>query len=315
MNNIKYKVIDKRHGEIHVIEKVHHLKKMDETAESAPQGSEAWLAKRRNFLTASAIASVIGKNPYESRRSLMRQKLFPIEKGSSRNNFATAHGHRYELEGIKAYEAMTNRKVLSFGLLESLNDGENFLAGSPDGITTCGRLVEVKCPASRTPEDKVPDHYMPQVQTLLHILQLPVCDFVQYVPDGTWQVSTLLITEVAYDPNFMLMNRPSLVSFWTELNKHKQELAENGTLGNDLLIFPVKRKRKAISLDGDKPRLTPICVEGCKITPTSVDLSLIKKEVEEEVEEEEELEEGSWGELPVELLLNFNMKEADLSKD
>lgn len=308
--NQQYKITDKRHGQINVTEKVYRLKTMDD-ANLAPQGTDAWFARRRNFLTASAIATVIGKSPYESRINLMRSKLVPTTKDSSGGNSYTAHGHKYELEAIKAYEAQTNRKCISFGLLESLNDGENFLAGSPDGITACGRLVEVKCPAKRIPIDDVPVHYMPQVQTLLHILQLPICDFVQYIPDTTWDSGTIIITEVKYDENFMVTYRPSLVSFWTELNNRKQELAENGTLGNDLLIRPlIKRDRNGINI-GAKPSsvLSPICVEGCKIRVNQNEIQ-IKDDGGENHEEEEE--EGC-SELPFELLLNFNKEEQKLS--
>ena len=172
-----------RHGRIRVSPHVKLLIDRDKQ-EFVPQRTEAWYEKRRNHLTASQISSICGENPYESRISALKKKIGAEPPFTG--NAATEHGNRYEDVAIVKYEKVTKEKVISFGLLSSLNDNEEFLAGSPDGITASGRLIEVKCPFRRKPNGKVPTYYMHQLQTLMHILRLEICDFIEYVPPGTW---------------------------------------------------------------------------------------------------------------------------------
>ena len=151
--------------------------------EKCEQKSEEWYRRRQQFITASTIASVCGDNPYEKRKTALKKKLAPDNAFSG--NEATRHGNEYEPVAIEKYERTRVERVFSFGLLTSLNPGEDFIAGSPDGITASGRLIEVKCPYLRTPNGTVPSHYVHQIQTLLHILRLDVCDYIEYVPE-TW---------------------------------------------------------------------------------------------------------------------------------
>jgi len=167
------------------------------------------------FMTASAVATACGANPYEKRSVLIKRKTgrAPAFLG----NIATSHGTKYEPEAIRKYEQTSGEKVLSFGLLQSMNTGEEFVAGSPDGITATGRLIEVKCPFKRKPTDIVPAHYVYQIQTLMHILRLPVCDFVQYVPETVWSEEIFIITVVPYDPYFWACILPKIQRVWTEI--------------------------------------------------------------------------------------------------
>ena len=70
--------------------------------------------------------------------------------------------------------------MLAYGLLRSQVEGQSHLAGSPDGITCCGRLIEVKCPASRKIiPGVIPKYYLPQIELLMHITGIRVTDFIQ----------------------------------------------------------------------------------------------------------------------------------------
>jgi putative phage-type endonuclease len=203
-----------RHGRVSVTPHVFRLIQRDR-AEACPQRTEVWYRKRRDHVTASMMATVCNANPYESRSSALLKKTGRGKPFTG--NAATEHGNKYELEAILKYEQQTNAKCLEFGLLESLNEGEEFLAGSPDGITTTGRLIEVKCPFRRTPTSKVPDYYVYQVQFLMHILQLRDCDFIQYVPQGSWAAETFIVTRLQYDPAFWFAKAPILRCFWDEV--------------------------------------------------------------------------------------------------
>lgn len=49
------------------------------------------------------------------------------------------------------------------GLL--IHEQHSWLGASPDGVTSCGRLMEIKCPYKRKPIPyEVPHHYWPQIQ-------------------------------------------------------------------------------------------------------------------------------------------------------
>ena len=60
-----------------------------------------------------------------------------------------------------------------------------FLGASPDGLTESGKIVEVKCPYTLKIQQKTRclEHYS-QIQTLLEVFDLEVCDFVQFKPAG-----------------------------------------------------------------------------------------------------------------------------------
>ena len=104
------------------------------------QKSEEWLSQRRRCLTASDAATVIGTNPYKSVVELVLSKIGMIARFTG--NASTKHGEAYEEEAVRLYEKQYNTKVHEFGLLP--HGTVEGLAGSPDGITQEGVLIEVK---------------------------------------------------------------------------------------------------------------------------------------------------------------------------
>lgn len=105
------------------------------------QKSDAWLAARRGKITASDAAAILGQNPYRSPIQVMRGKL-GLEETPFTGNEATRHGEKYEDEAVQKYEKDTGTRVRLFGLLP--HPTLPYLAGSPDGITEDGILIEVK---------------------------------------------------------------------------------------------------------------------------------------------------------------------------
>lgn len=226
-----------RHGDIMVTEHVFFLLEKDKE-EHVPQRTPAWHEKRKKHLTASTIASVCGENKYESRNSAMKKKL-GLEP-SFQGNEATEWGNLHEPIAIEKYEKKTGNKVLDFGLLESINKGEDFLAGSPDGITSTGTLIEVKCPFRRVPNGSVPDHYMHQLQTLMHILDLQNCDFIEYCPGTVWQDEILSIVHVPRDGAFWMRIYPKILSFWQDVT----DFENSGKMPVVTETQPKRRKTK-----------------------------------------------------------------------
>ena len=229
-------IMHERHGRLLVTEHVMRLFKIDQK-DAVQQRSPEWYERRQKRLTASQIASAVSENPYESRISLLRKKTG--NEPAFAGNAATEHGVKYEPVAIEKYEQITGERVISLGLMDSLNANEEYLAGSPDGVTANGRLIEVKCPVSRKPNGTVPAHYMHQLQCLMHIMQLSVCDFIEYVPEGTWTDEVFSIVEVKRDDDFWARISPQLRRFWDEV--------EDVRLGNTQLVEAkrITRKRPA----------------------------------------------------------------------
>lgn len=213
-----------KHGTVRVHPEVFELLEKDKR-EQCPQRTPEWLAKRKNHLTASQIASVCGDNPYDSRLSLLRKKIGfdkPFE-----GNAATAHGTKFEPVAIELYEKKTGNKVFELGLLKSRNEDEDFLAGSPDGITHNYRLIEVKCPFRRKPNGKIPRYYIHQMQMLMNILRVPVCDYIEYVPEGTWRGEHFSIVTLHRDENWWKERIPILRRFWDEVTELRHAIDNN----------------------------------------------------------------------------------------
>lgn len=180
----------------------------------APQGSDEWHAMRKRMLTASDVATALGENRYQSAKTLFRSKTnkIPYER-QFRGNYATRWGHRYEPVARDEYERRTGEFVYAFSLVS--HPTIPWLGGSCDGITATGRLIEIKCPTSREITHQVPSHYVPQVQTLLEVLDLEVCDFVQFKPAGPRQESMQFdVVTVKRDRNWFAQNLPTLREFW-----------------------------------------------------------------------------------------------------
>lgn len=104
------------------------------------QRSEEWFTARRTRLTASDVASVIGRNSFKNSMDVLLEKLGL--QNQFQGNEATQHGQLYEDEAISIYESQTGRRVLRPGL--EYHKSIPGVAGSPDGITECGVLIEVK---------------------------------------------------------------------------------------------------------------------------------------------------------------------------
>jgi putative phage-type endonuclease len=131
------------------------------------QRSKEWLELRENMLTASDVASAIGANPYEKPRDLLVKK---VGKRKWEGNEATRRGTELEPIARDLYDAQYSRKSHEIGLVQ--HPVHKWLGGSPDGITEDGLLIEIKCPLTRKITNKVPKHYIAQVQVLMEVLDL-----------------------------------------------------------------------------------------------------------------------------------------------
>ena len=157
--------------------KLIELKKLKLPDQRTPE----WYDMRKKRLTASSLASAIGKDHFTSRDELILSKLEPKPYES---NPITEWGVKYEDVAIMFYEELYNVKVLDFGLVP--HPEFDAFGASPDGICDdtgnleyIGRMVEIKCPPKRKFTATVPPHYKMQVLGQLEVCDLDECDFFQ----------------------------------------------------------------------------------------------------------------------------------------
>jgi putative phage-type endonuclease len=215
--------------------------------EYAAQKSQEWLALRGKMLTASDAATAIGKNKYETPDGLLLKKCGLGEKFMG--NEATRHGEKYEDEARILYEERHGEIVHELGLVP--HPEYNWLGGSPDGVTESGKLVEIKCPMMRAIEPCVPEHYMPQLQLCMEIMDLDEADFIQYKPaDFNWpRPEEFVVVNVKRDPEWWTTYFPVMRTFWEKVLYHREHGIEEPPP-------KLKRPRK-------KKETNPICEVEC----------------------------------------------------
>lgn len=152
------------------------------------QGTEEWLQNRTLRITASAVATLLNvgwanfrnpEAPFAQSDLMMLRKAGFVEPFAGSD--ATRHGQMLEPEGRLLYAQMAEEHLALFGLLIHRNYW--FVGASPDAICLrSGRLLELKCPKSRTVKvgNAILSHYWMQVQLQLEVCDAEECDFFEY---------------------------------------------------------------------------------------------------------------------------------------
>jgi hypothetical protein len=147
------------------------------------------------------------------------------------------HGTRNEERALVKYRRETrnsNVEIYAFGLVE--HPEHPWLAGSPDGITSDGVLLEVKCPPRRKiVPGQVPGHYLGQVQVLLEIFDLDHADFIE------WKEDEFNVVRIDRDREWFADALPKLKAFWDAVNEYKR-LQRKRSPEDDTAV-PVSPKR------------------------------------------------------------------------
>lgn len=140
--------------------------------------------ERDGRLTASLFASAIGIG-YDSRQKLWRQLTGREERFQGNAN--TQWGSDHEHDAILKYEIETGDMVMYSGKRQQflIHDKHDWLGCTPDGIVYKGQeslILEAKCPSSVELYQRIPDHYLPQVQGQMEISGLMKAHFVCWTP-------------------------------------------------------------------------------------------------------------------------------------
>ena len=163
-----------------ILKQIKYLKSLPNHKQKSPE----WFAHRLSMITASDLALSIGKSKYKSNLNnlILRKCGVDIPYIGSR---ATRHGVKYEDVAIMLYEIRNNVKVDEYGCIR--HKDISFIGASPDGICglesnnkqLIGRMLEIKCPFSRTITGIPPLGYTIQVQGQLEVCNLEYCDFLE----------------------------------------------------------------------------------------------------------------------------------------
>jgi putative phage-type endonuclease len=186
------------------------------------QRVDDWYEQRRYVITASEIGSLLGHNFYKSAEDVISAKtnaiVYKDKCGNAIHSDAIDWGVKYETEALDAFMKATGHKVIQTGLLR--HKDKPIIAASPDGITYCGRTVEIKCPYSKISKTlrQVPKHYEDQVMAQMAVTGLTQAYFVQFRPRGygdmgqkiAGQPQTLMYITVDYDSEWLEKAYPIL---------------------------------------------------------------------------------------------------------
>ncbi len=149
------------------------------------QKSPEWYDLRMQMLTASSDIPAIAGQCYNSKKRKWSRKqvldqlyLKKCGKGPQfTSNRFTLYGNKMEDVSLLFYRQKTGATVYPFGLL--VHPEYPFIGASPDGITSMGRMVEIKNPQTRKITGEIPDQYMIQMIVQMEVCQLSACDYVE----------------------------------------------------------------------------------------------------------------------------------------
>ena len=234
---------------MHAVSSVEHLKRVPQFEQRTPE----WYEARRHLITASVAASALYIKPYDSftgcpRKNAIDNTVYRTFKG----NVATQWGCDHEDMVRDRFDQIMGTRTTEYGLIRHIDvhgpeRGLSWIGASPDGITECGSMVEIKCPyRRRIIPGHVPHHYYPQIQVQLEVCNLPICFFVQWQPehlniDG---IEIFDITPVERDCGWFEKHKDTLYTFYLELQEARASYVEppppscliRDTLYNDMSI-------------------------------------------------------------------------------
>lgn len=200
---------------------------------------------RQNKVTASKISSVLCENAFKSDS----QMLDEFVNGSSfQGNQCTRWGETHEPAALDKFCEVTNHDLIPHidGKTLVMHPKYAYLAASPDGVTYCGKLVEIKCPWSKpvgTRARTVPAQYKAQLHLQQHVCDLDETFFVTYSPENhkcgkikhEGRPETVNILKFMRDPKWLHNNLPKIKLFLMNVeHKRRQKTKTLSEIYDDL---------------------------------------------------------------------------------
>lgn len=110
--------------------------------ENIEQHSEKWYQVRKGLVTASEVGSILGTNPYKNRKQLLMGKVGMGDEMGRFGQTATAWGNFHEDLAADRFAQLYGMELIHFGLF--LHQEHAWIGASPDRVTKCGKLLEIK---------------------------------------------------------------------------------------------------------------------------------------------------------------------------
>jgi putative phage-type endonuclease len=129
------------------------------------QLSKEWFAQRIGMITGSRVGAILGLSPYQKPEDVMRSMVREKFKAESEftGNVATQWGNDHEAQAIGDFVMEMSIEVEDCGFI--VHPEHTWLGASPDGLTSDGGILEVKCPYSQKIKTLAEQpHYYAQVQ-------------------------------------------------------------------------------------------------------------------------------------------------------
>ena len=151
------------------------------------QRTDAWHLKRGEMLTASEIYKALPDATPAQKHEIMMGKLVPRPRTEGPGPRALVWGTRFEPIAKDIYCRLSDFPMEIVDTTCIPHPTVSFLGASPDGIIMTeglrhGRLVEFKCPISRTFSDDtpVPHPYYHQMQLQMECTGMDLCEYIEF---------------------------------------------------------------------------------------------------------------------------------------
>lgn len=154
---------------------------------------ESWLARRRQYVTASEVSAVLGQSKFQTPQELFQAKINDVRTPINEH---MRRGIEYEDKIIREYGSAHLAPVRPWNRI-IVNDKYPWLAATPDGFARVdGRTVvlEAKAPARLVPAAAFSSYYETQVVTQLLVCGLEDGLILQGVPPLYDRVRVISVT-------------------------------------------------------------------------------------------------------------------------
>ena len=149
------------------------LKTIPQPAQRSPE----WFAMRNEMITASDIAQCLGEGKFGTQRDFFEKKVNPDAVTFDASLPPLVWGVKYEQVANMLYCKRNKTDIVDYGLLR--HPRIDHIGASPDGISTEGVMVEIKCPWKRVIDGTIPKQYYYQIQFQLDVCDLDECDYLE----------------------------------------------------------------------------------------------------------------------------------------
>jgi len=186
------------------------------------QRSDEWFKQRVGKITGSRVGAILGLNPWQSDKDVMRSMVREYHGAESEftGNVATQYGTKFEEFALDDFELENGLEVEETGF--HIKKGADWLGASPDGLIGNDAVLEIKCPygARNTGEFKHISeqlHYHAQMQIEMYCTNRQRCYFYQW----SKQNSDMIIID--YSQSWIDENLPTLKGFYKQYLKEIKE--------------------------------------------------------------------------------------------